>query len=295
MSRIGVLSPFLGPDSAFFETLRSELKRLGYIEGRNTAFIYRAGEDYGSLSRYAAEMADLPVHVIVTAGAPGVRAAMNATKTVPIVIGNVGDAVAQGFVSSLSHPGGNVTGVTSFNTELSSKRLDLLAQAMPSLRQVVALREAVGDSEPVNAIESAARAIGLKLVVMQVRSSDELASAFAAMPTGRQVGLCVIQGSLFTSQLRRIVELAAARRIPAMYPDARYVEAGGLISYGPNIVQLYQRAAAFVDQILRGANPETLPVEQPSVFELAINLRTERSLDVTISRTVRTRADIVIQ
>lgn len=295
LARIGVLSPFIGPDAAFFETLRLRLQELGYVEGRNAAFIYRAAEDYDGLARHAAEMVRLQVHVIVTAGAPGVRAAMSASKSTPIVIANVGDAVAQGFVSSLARPGGNVTGLTSLNTELSVKRLDLLAEALPSVRQVVALGEAVGDSAPVHAIEEAARARGLKLEVMRVREADELASAFAAMPAGRGTALCVIQGPLFTSQLRRLVELAAARGLPAMYPDSRYVEAGGLMSYGPNVRELYRQSAVYVDRILKGAAPATMPVEQPSVFELALNLKTARGLGVTISRNVRARADIVLE
>lgn len=295
LARIGVLSPFIGPDAAFFETLRQRLHELGYVEGRNTAFIYRAAEDYEALARYAAEMVRLQVHVIVTAGAPAVRATMSASKSTPIVIANVGDAVAQGFVSSLARPGGNVTGLTSLNTELSVKRLDLLAEALPSVRQVVALGEAVGDSGPVHATEEAARARGLKLEVMRVRDADELASAFAAMPASRDTAICVIQGPLLTSQLRRLVELAAARGLPAVYPDSRYVEAGGLMSYGPNILELYRQAAVYVDRILKGADPATMPVQQPSVFELALNLKTARGLGVTISHNVRVRADIVLE
>ena len=295
LARIGVLSPFIGPDTAFFETLRQRLQELGYVEGRNAAFIYRSSEDYDALERHAAEMVRLQVHVIVTAGASGVRAAMSASKSTPIVIANVGDAVAQGFVSSLARPGGNVTGLTSLNTELSAKRLDLLAEALPSIRQVVALGEAVGDSAPVRATEEAARARGLKLEVMRVREADELASAFAAMPAGRGIALCIIQGPLFTSQLRRLVELAAARGLPAIYPDSRYVEAGGLMSYGPNIRELYRQSAAYVDKILKGTAPATIPIEQPSVFELALNLKTARGLGVAISGNVRARADIVLE
>jgi putative ABC transport system substrate-binding protein len=293
--RIGVLSPFIGPDSAFFEVLRQRLQELGYIEGRNAAYLYRAAEDYDGLARHAAEMVRLEAHVIVTAGAVGVRAAMSASKSTPIVIANVGDAVAQGFVASLARPGGNVTGLTSLNTELSVKRLELLAEALPLVRQVVALGEAVGDSGPLQATEVAAKARGLKLEVMRVREADELASAFAAMPAGRTTALCVIQGPLFTSQLRRIVELAAAHSLPAMYPDSRYVEAGGLMSYGPNVRELYRQSAGYVDRILKGGAPANMPVEQPSIFELALNLKTVRTLGVAISREVRVRADIVLE
>lgn len=293
-ARIGVLSPFIGPDSAFFETLRARLAELGRVEGRNVEYVYRAAEDYGALLRHAGEMVQSGVQVIVTAGATGVRAALAATRSVPIVVANIGDAVAQGFVATLARPGGNLTGISSFNTELSAKRLDLMADALPGIREVAVLREAVGDSEPLHATEDAARARGLKLLVMQVRTADELPSAFAAMPDGPGRALCVIQGSLFASQLRRIVELAAARRLPAMYPDSRFVAAGGLISYGPNIADLYRRSATFVDRILQGADPATLPMEQPAVFELAINLRTARALDVAIPNAVRARADVLV-
>jgi putative ABC transport system substrate-binding protein len=295
LARIGVLSPFIGPDSAFFESLRSRLQELGYVEGKNAAYIYRVAEDYEALKSLAGEMVRLQVHVIVTAGATGVRAAMSASKTTPIVIANVGDAVAQGFVASLRRPGGNVTGLTSLNIELSMKRLDLLAEALPTIRQVVALVEAVGDSGPVQATEAAAKARGLKLEVMRVREADELASAFAAMPAGPGSGLCVIQGPLFASQLRRVVELAAARGLPAMFPDSRYIEVGGLMSYGPNIRELYRRSATYVDRILKGGVPATMPVEQPSVFELVLNLKTARVLGVTVSREVLARADIVME
>jgi len=180
VSRVGVLSPFIGPDSDFFEVLRGRLQELGYTEGRNVAYIYRAAEDYERLAQDAREMVRLNVQVIVTAGAPGVRAAKGATDSIPIVIANIGDAVAQGFVSSLARPGGNVTGLTSLNTELSAKRVDLLVEALPAASHLVALREAIGDSSPVRATEAAARARGVRVEVMAVREADELGSAIAA-------------------------------------------------------------------------------------------------------------------
>jgi putative ABC transport system substrate-binding protein len=294
-TRIGILSPFIGPDSEFFELVRQRLRDLGYVEGRNVAFIYRSAENFEALARHATDMVRLRPSVIVTAGPSGVRAAMNATSSIPIVIANVGDAVDQGFVKSLASPGGNVTGLTSLNTELSVKRLDLLADALPAVRQVVALREAAGDSGPALAMEAAARKRGLKLEVIQVREVDELASAFEAMPATRATALCVIQSSLFASQLRRLVELAAARGIAAVYPDARYVQAGGLMSYGPDIRDMYRRSADFIDRILRGASPGSLPVEQPTVFELAINLRVARSLGITLAKEALLRATTVIE
>jgi len=294
IARIGVLSPFVGPDSGFIETLRARLQELGYTEGRNAAYIYRAAEDYEQLAQYAAEMVRLNVHVIVTAGAPGVRAARSATDSIPIVMANVGDAVAQGFVENLARPGGNVTGLTSLNTELSAKRLDLVLEAVPGITRVVALREAVGDSSPVRATEAAARARGVRVDVMQVREADELPAAIAAAAKPG-TALAVIPGTLFASHSRRIVELAQANRLPAVYPDSRYTQAGGLMSYGPNVTQLYRQAADYVDRILKGAKPAALPVGQPIAFELAVNPRAASALGVTLNPEIALRADLVVR
>ena len=295
MARIGVLSPFIGPDSDFFEVLRGRLQELGYTEGRNVAYIYRTAEEYDRLAEHAKEMVRLNVQVIVTAGAPGVRAAKGATDSIPIVIANVGDAVAQGFVNSLARPGGNVTGLTSLNTELSAKRVDLLVDALPSGFHLVALREAVGDSSPLRATEAAARARSIRLEVMQVREADELGSAIAAAAAARGAALVVIPGTLFASQLRRVVDLVSSHRVPAIYPDSRYVRAGGLMSYGPNIPELYRQAAGYVDRILKGSPAANLPVGQPTSFELAVNLRTAKALGITIAPEVLLRADVVLR
>ena len=225
--RIGVLSPFIGPDNAFFETLRQRLQQLGYVEGRNVSFVYRAAEDFDQLQTVAAEMVRLNVAVIVTAGPQGVRAARNATLRIPIVMGNVGDAVNQGFVSSLSKPGGNITGLSSLNTELSAKRLEILKQAFPTLSRVALLREAVGDATPLEAVQRRARSLGITLHVFQIREADELPSAFVAM-AGAHVGAVeVLPGSIFVSQLRRLIELSATARLPTIYADDRFVQAGG--------------------------------------------------------------------
>ncbi len=295
IARVGVLSPFIGPDSGFFEIFRQRMQELGYTEGRNVAYIYRASEDYDRLAHHAAEMVTLNVQVIVTAGAPGARAARSATSKVPIVIANVGDAVAQGFVDSLARPGGNVTGLTSLNTELSAKRVEVLLQAVPALESLVALREAVGDSGPVRATESAARGRGVPVEVMQVRDADELPSAVAAAAAKHGGALVFIPGTLFASQSRRIVELVAAHRLPAIYPDSRYVRVGGLLSYGPNVTELYRQAAGYVDRIMKGAPPGSLPVGQPTNFELAVNLETARLLGIPLSPEIVLRADIVVK
>jgi len=295
IARVGVLSPFLGPDSLFFEVLRQRLHELGYVEGQTVAFVYRAAEDFDRLQSYAAEMARMNVDVIVTAGPQGVRASRSATSSVPIVMGNVGDAVSQGFVPSLARPGGNVTGISSLNTELSAKRLTLLKEAFPKLTRVAVLREAVGDVGPLTATEATARTLGITLDILQVRESDELPSAFPAMAAAHVGALQVLPGSLFVSQLRRIVELAATARVPAIYPDDRFVKAGGLMSYGTNVAELYAKAADYVDRILKGARPGELPVEQPTTFILAVNLRTARTLGLTIPPSLLIRADLVVR
>jgi putative ABC transport system substrate-binding protein len=295
IARVGVLSPFIGPDSMFFEVLRQRLAELGYVEGRSIAFVYRTAEDFDQLLAHARDMVRLRVDVIATAGPQGVRAAKTATSTIPIVMGNVGDAVSQGFVASLARPGGNVTGISSLNTELSAKRLALLKEAFPKITRVAILREAVGEADPLRATEATARSLGISVEVFQVREADELASAFSAMTAARLGGLELLPGSMFVSQLRRIVELAAAARLPAIYADDRFVKAGGLMSYGSSVPELYGRAAEYIDRILKGSKAGELPVEQPTTFTLAVNLKTARDLGLMIPQSFLVRADQVLR
>jgi ABC-type uncharacterized transport system substrate-binding protein len=295
IARVGVLSPFIGPDSMFFETLRQRLRDLGHVEGKTIAYVYRAAEDFEQLQAHAHEMVRLNVNVIATAGPQGVRAAKSATSTIPIVISNVGDAVSQGFVASLAKPGGNVTGISSLNTELSAKRLALLKEALPKTTRVAVLREAVGESDPLRATEATARTLGLAFEVFQVRDTDELASAFAAMTAARVGALQILPGSMFVSQLRRIVELAATAHIPAIYPDERFVKTGGLMSYGSSVTELYARSAEYIDRILKGARAGDLPVEQPTTFALTINLKTASDLGLTFPPSLLVRADQIIR
>lgn len=291
---VGVLSPFSGAESGFFETLRHRLQELGYIEGLNIQFVYRAAENFDELQGLAAEMVALKVAVIVTAGSQGVRAAMNATRTVPIVIGNVGDPVDQGFIQSLAKPGGNVTGVSSLNTELTAKRLELLKEAFPALSRVALLREAAGEAAPLDLVRQRARALGVTLQVFQVRTAEELPAAFAAMAESHVGGIEVLPSSLFASQLRQVVDLSRAMRLPTIFPDARFVRAGGLLSYGPNVTDLYARAAGYVDRILKGARPVDLPVEQATTFVLAVNQGAAGRLGLTIRPAFLQRADVVL-
>ena len=293
--QIGVLSPFINRDNLFFETLRSELTRLGHSEGKNVAYVYRNSESFDGLSSYAADMTRRRVDVIVTEGALGARAARNSTDSIPIVIANIGDAVNQGFAATLARPGGNVTGMSALNAELSAKRLEILKETLPSLSRVAVIREAVGDSALLNAIEATAQALTLKLLILQVRDTDEIPSAFSAMSGSRVGALEVLPGSMFVSRMREIIELTSRAKLAGIFPDARFAQNGGLMSYGPNVVELYKRSAIFVDKILKGAKAGELPVEQPKAFELAVNLQAAKALRISLPGSIMMRADRVIQ
>jgi putative ABC transport system substrate-binding protein len=293
--QVGVLSPFLNRENLFFDTLRQEMTKLGYVEGKSVTYVYRNAEGFDGLTSHAVELARMKVDIIVTEGPQGVRAAKNATATIPIVIGNIGDAVNQGFAATLARPGGNVTGMSALNTELSAKRLELLKETLPTLSRVAIMREAVGDAAPLSAIESAAQALALKLLVLQVREGDEIPSAFSAMTASRVGAVELLPGSMFVSRMRSITDLATQSKLAGIFPDSRFVRNGGLMSYGPNVVELYRRAAVYVDKIIKGAKPGELPVEQPKSFELVINLKTAQTLGIKIPGGVLMRADQVIR
>jgi putative ABC transport system substrate-binding protein len=210
-------------------------------------------------------------------------------------MGGVDDAVEQGFVRSLASPGGNVTGVSLLNTELSPKRLQLLKEAFPAVSRVAVLREAVGGASSVTAMAAGARVLGVQLQILELRDADELGSAFSAMAAERAAALAVLPGPMVATQMRRIVDLAARNRLPAIFPDARFVEAGGLMSYGADLPEIYRRTAVYVDKVLKGARPADLPVEQPTRFELVVNLKTARALRLTFPPSILVRTDRVIQ
>ena len=292
--RIGVLSPFTPAVDPFFARLREGLRELGYLEGRRIALEYRAASGVADrLPGLATELVRAGVDVIVTTTPPGARAARQATATTPIVLAGVDDAVEQGFVGSLARPGGNVTGISWLNTELSAKRLELLTQAIPGVRRVAVLREAVGGAASLGAAERAARALGIRLQVLEVREPGELATAFATIRHDRVGAVLVLQGPMVASHAVEIVDLATRARLPAMFSDARFVELGGLMSYGPRLTDLYRRSALYVDRILRGARAAEIPVEEPTNFELRINLKVVRALRLTIPEPVLLQADIV--
>jgi putative tryptophan/tyrosine transport system substrate-binding protein len=293
MPRIGVLSPSA---DFFLNAFRQGLRELGYIDGRNIFLEYRSADGrVDRLPELAAELVRLKVDVMVTITPPGVRAAKQATSTIPIVMGAVDDAVEQGFVTSLAKPGGNITGASSLNPELSGKRLELLKEAFPKVSHVAVLREAVGGASSLRATMAAGQALGVQLQILELRDPNELESAFTAMTRERAGALDVLPGLMIAGYMRQIVDLAGKARLPAMFPDGQFVESGGLMSYGPSLPEMYRRAAYYVDKILKGAKPADLPVEQPTKFELIINLKAAKQIGLTIPQSVLFRADKVIK
>jgi len=275
------------------------MQELGYVEGRNITFEYRFAEGKsGRLTDLAAELIRLKVDLIVSGGTLATRAAQKATSTIPIVMGNSGDdPVAEGFVASLARPGGNITGLTSIATELSGKRLELIKETVPKVSRVaVLLNPGNPRSGPsLKQIEAASRVLGITLQSVAVRSPNDFESAFEAAAKGRADALIEIQDALFNSHRKMIVDLAAKNRLPAIYDRIEFVQAGGVMSYGTNISDLYRRAAIYVDKILKGAKPADLPVEQPVKFDLVINLKAAEQIRLTIPRSVLYQADKVIK
>jgi putative tryptophan/tyrosine transport system substrate-binding protein len=297
--RIGILM-FGSPEArrAVLDAFRQGLRDFGYIEGQNIVIDYRFTEERDErLSDLAVELVQLKVDVIVTSGIPPAAAAKRATTTIPIVVAAASDLVSAGLVASLARPGGNITGTNSLTADLSGKRLELLKEILPRLSRVGALWNqlnpgAIGTWEETQA---AARALRLQLLSLPVRDPNDLEVAFTAAVKGGAEPLVVIQDTLTNVHRTRIAELAARSRLPAVYGSTPFVEAGGLISYGSSITGNYRRAAYFVDKILKGAKPADLPVEQPTKFELVINLKTAKQIGLNIPSHVLLRADKVIK
>jgi ABC-type uncharacterized transport system substrate-binding protein len=301
LPRIGVLATRTAGD-ARLEGLLQGLRDLGYVEGRNLLIEYRDAE--GKTERFpalAAELVSLKCDVIVTTGGTlAAQAAKQATTSLPIVFASVGDAVAEGLVTSLARPGGNVTGLTVAATELVSKSLEVIKQAVPGVNRVAMLfkPDAMPDSakkDRLKAADVAARALGVRLQIVEARGAEDFDRAFSEMTRARADALAVPAINLFNLERRRLVNLAAQNRLPAVYPNRDFVDAGGLMSYGPNLADMARRAATYVDKILKGAKPGDLPVELPTTFELVINLKTAKALGLTIPPALLGRADEVIQ
>jgi putative tryptophan/tyrosine transport system substrate-binding protein len=298
--RIGFLTGgFPSAGAPRIDALRQGLRELGYVEGKNIVIEYRYAE--GKLDRMpalSAELVRLKVEVIVTGGGGGAtRSAKEATKTIPIVMAGDVDPVGQGSVTSLARPGGNVTGLSTLTPEVTGKRLELLKEIVPRLSRVAALGTSTGPSTArlLKEVEPAASAFRVKLQFLDVQSPADIETAFRAATKGRAEGILVLTGPVLNAQRKKIAELAVKSRLPATYPFPEYVEAGGLMSYSANIVDLYRRAATYVDKILKGAKPVDLPVEQPIKFEFVINLKAAKQIGLTIPPNVLVRADKVIK
>jgi len=287
-----------GTNSARNEAFRQGLRELGYAEGKNIIIVEARYTDARPerLADLAAELVSLKVDIIVAGGGQSIRAAQKATKTIPIIMMAVSDAVMLGFVDSLARPGGNITGLTTQAPELGGKRLELLKEIVPKLSSVAVLgdRNSPGYGPQKKEIEIAAPALGLKLQIVEP-GPDELETAFSTITKARAGALIVLQGPLTGSYRKQIVELAVKSRLLATYHESEFVEIGGLMSYGTNVSDLYRRAAIYVDKILKGAKPADLPVEQPKKFELIINLKAAKQIGLTIPPNVLVRADKVIK
>jgi putative ABC transport system substrate-binding protein len=280
------------------EAFRQRLRELGYVEGRNIVIEFRyAEEKLDRVPALAAELVRLKVDVIVTAGGSSTRAAKEATMTIPIVMVQDNDPVGNGFVASLARPGGNITGLATLAPEISGKRLEILKEILPRLSRVVVLGTSSnpGNAQSLRETELAAREFGLQHQYLDVLTQEDIDSGFRAASKGRGDAVLVLVSVVLNSYRKQVVELAVKNRLPAIYPMLDFVEAGGLMSYGVNFIDLHRRAAIYVDKILKGAKPADLPVEQPMKFELVINLKAAKQIGLTIPPNVLARADRVIR
>jgi len=296
--RIGFLSPLSRADDPRIEAFLQGLRDLGYVDGRTIAIEYRFAEGRPErLPALAAELVRLKVDVIVTAAPAATEAAKRTTGTIPIVFGVSGDPVAVGLVASLARPGGNITGLASIAPEVVGKQLELLKEVAPKISRVAILLNPSNPGHPVvlRQAEAAARALGMQLHTAQARTPPEIDAAFAGMRGQRADGVLVVRDALVLARRTQIAALAAKSRLPAVYGFRENAEAGGLMAYGANVPLMYRRAATYVDKILKGAKPADLPVEQPTKFELVINLKTAKALGLTIPPSLLQRADEVIQ
>src|SRR5262245_10366046 len=311
VARIGIMVlPSLDGPSRLRDAFRQGLRDLGYVEGRNLLFEIRSAE--GKDERYPAlakELAALKVDVIVASGGtPSALAAQQATRTIPIVFINVGDPVTSGLVASLARPGGNVTGLSVVARELIRTRLELLTQAVPGVSLVAVLGqpgalEEHTERDRLQRAQVAGRALGVQLQFVEARGSGDLDRAFSEIVRARAGALADLEGSVFFTERRRLADLAVKNRLPAVYAFREAVDVGGLMSfdvgglmsYGPDMADVFRHAATYVDKILKGAKPSDLPVEQPTKFELVVNLKTASALGLTIPQSVLARADHIVE
>jgi putative ABC transport system substrate-binding protein len=292
--RIGLLRVGYPPPS-FLTPFRNGLQDLGWIEGQNIFIEYAIGRSVEELPKLADHLIGLRVELLVASGTPAVVPAKRATTTVPVVFIAAIDPIATGLVRSLAHPGGNITGLTALFTDLMGKRLEFLKEIFPSIAHVALLSHAnnPGHEQYTREAGLAAQKLGIRLQTLTVRSPAELEQAFrSAQGAG---AMLQIDDAMFTSQRKKLVDLAAQHRIPTIYGFREFVDVGGFMALGPSYSELYRRAAAYIDKILNGSNPADLPVEQPSKFEMIINLKAAKTLGVEISPLILARADEVIE
>jgi putative tryptophan/tyrosine transport system substrate-binding protein len=292
--RIGWLRNGRPPES-FVQAFREGLRQLGYVEGQNIIIEYGLAESAERLPEAAAELIRRKVDVIIASGTPPVPAARSATKTIPIVFVASIDPITTGTVASLAHPGGNITGFTLMSADLMGKRLQLLKEVIPHLSRVAILSQAVnpGNVEYLRQAEIDALALGLELQPIAVHNAADFNEAFAQM---RDAGALVqLEDVLFTSHRKQLVELATRNRLPAIYGFREFADVGGLMVYGPDLSDQYRQAAAYIDMILKGVKPGDLPVQQPTKFELVINLKTARAIGLNIPQPILARADQLIE
>ena len=281
------------------EAFRQGLRELGWVEGQNIVIEYRWAEGKADrLVDLAAELVRLKMDIIIAGPSTNTVAAKKATVTIPIIMVGVGDPVGQGLIASLARPGGNVTGLSfGVGSDVTGKELELLKEAVPKVRRVAILSNPAnsGSALAVSNVKTVARALGMRLQLLAVRGPDEFDGTFGAIAKDRVEALLVVPDPMFLSQRARLADLAATSRLPAAYGYREHVEAGGLISYGPSLPDLWRRAAGYVDRIFKGAKPAELPVEQPTKFELVINLKTAKALGLMIPQSLLLRADEVME
>ena len=296
--RIGVLLVTFSPESKEAQTFRQGLRDAGYAEGRDVVIEWRsANGDYARVPQLVADLVQRKVDVIVVDSTVATRAAKRATSTIPIVMASVADPVGSGLIANLGHPGGNVTGFSMMTTELSAKRLEMLKETIPRLLRVAVLWNPATPYHPkvIEELRAAAPSLSIELQFVGVRTPEQLGAAFTAVSRAHAEALYVVDDPLFITHRTTLLKLAWKRQLPVIFGEREYVDEGGLMSYGRSAGDLFRRSAGYVDKILKGAKPSDLPIEQPTKFELVVNLKTAKALGLTIPESILLRADEVIR
>jgi putative tryptophan/tyrosine transport system substrate-binding protein len=294
--RIGVLLG-VSPESKEPQAFRQGLRDAGYAEGRDVVIEWQSDSDYARLPELVADLVERKVDVIVVTSTPDAQAAKHATSIIPIVMATVADPVGSGLVASLAHPGGNITGLSTMTTEISAKRLQLLKETIPRLTRVAVLWNPDTPFHPkmVEDLKAVAPSLSIELSFVGARTLEEFGPAFSAITRAHAQALYVLGAGLFQTHGATLVKLAAKARLPTIYWQRRFADEGGLMSYGTNFADLFRRSAGYVDKILKGAKPGDLPIEQPTKFELVVNLKTAKALGIAIPESILLRADEVIR